>query len=71
MPKSRAFTRAGRTILRDGVPILRIDRVGNDSQGYTLAPWEADGYAHMLCRMLNNRGTELVDAALAAYLKGD
>lgn len=57
----RAFTLDGRTILRDGVPVVYVDRVGDT------APVDADGYAHMFCRMLNNRGPELVDACLAKY----
>lgn len=63
----KRFTREGRTILRDGVRLFTVHRVGNDSQGYTLAPWETDAYTNLLCEMLNTRGPERVDAALTRY----
>lgn len=49
------YSREGRTILRDGVRIFFLQRCGNDSAGYALAPYEADEYAVKILAFLESQ----------------
>ena len=44
---------AGRLILCDGIPQCTIHRVGNDSEGYTISPADADALARRIVDALN------------------
>lgn len=44
---------SGRHIAFNGQEIAFLDRVGNSSDGYPLAPWEADTLAHEIVAALN------------------
>lgn len=54
--RSARYTREGRRILRDGQPIVVIDRVGSDADGHTITPHEADRFADRIVRLLNRHG---------------
>lgn len=48
---------AGRTIDRDGVPMIRINRLDDWKQGKpVLTPVEADELTHRICAFLNTEG---------------
>lgn len=44
---------AGRCIVRDGVPIATVSRVGSDSKGHALTPAEVDEFARRVVTALN------------------
>lgn len=46
----------GRHIVRDGMTIAYVQRVGNDSAGYAIAPAEADELAREIVAALNGKG---------------
>lgn len=65
--ESSRYGRDGRTLTRDGVPILSMQRVeqkaGPDNDystgNYALAPWEADEMAQRIVDLLNKHGVVL------------
>lgn len=50
------FTREGRTILRDGVAILYVDRVDLGDQRFAISPHHADVMTERMVRLLNRKG---------------
>jgi len=50
------YTREGRTILRDGAPVLHLERVDRGDQHYAITPHEADQLAQRVVDLLNGRG---------------
>jgi hypothetical protein len=44
---------AGRCIVRDGVPLVTLHKVGSDAAGYALTPTEADEFARLVVDALN------------------
>lgn len=50
------YSREGRTILRDGEQIVRIDRVDQGNERYALSPYEADRLTERVVRLLNKHG---------------
>lgn len=53
---TRRYTREGRTILRDGEAIVRIDRVDLGNERYAVSPHEADQLSERVVRLLNKHG---------------
>ncbi len=53
---SQRFTREGRTILRGGEPIVRVERVDLGDQRYALSPHHADLLTERIVRLLNAHG---------------
>ena len=68
---SKLKVEAGRLISRvdTGLPLYTLHKVGNDSEGYTTTPVEADEFVHTLVRAVNAYD-ELV-AALEEIQCGD
>ncbi|MBL9012631.1 MAG: hypothetical protein JNL83_00550 [Myxococcales bacterium] len=54
---SARYTREGRTILRDGVAIVYVDRVDLGDARYAISPHEADRLVERVVRLLNAGGT--------------
>lgn len=52
----KRYALEGRTILRDGEAIARLDRVDLGDQRYALSPHETDRLAERLVRLLNQHG---------------
>lgn len=53
---SKRYAREGRRILRDGEPLVVVERVGSDSAGYAVSPYDADRIAERIVRLLNRHG---------------
>ena len=53
---SERYTREGRTILRDGGPILYVDRVDLGDARYAISPYHADLLTERMVRLLNKYG---------------
>jgi hypothetical protein len=55
--RPRRYTlEGGRVILRDGQPLVRLERVDLGDQRYVLSPAETDALTAKLVRLLNRRG---------------
>ncbi len=50
------YTRDGRRIFRDGQPIVVVERVGSDRDGYAISPHDADRLAERIVRLLDRHG---------------
>ena len=64
------YTRKGRIILRNGIPVLYLARSGNSHSGYALSPAEADSYAHAIVDLMNACSGTL-DALRRGYLTSE
>jgi hypothetical protein len=53
---SERYTHEGRTILRDGEPILYVDRVDLGDARYAISPYHADLLTGRMVRLLNKHG---------------
>lgn len=53
------YTMTDRTIHRDGKPLVRLSRYGNDSDGYTITPAEMDAFAHAITEALDMRALSI------------
>lgn len=53
---AKRYAREGRRILRDGQPLVTVERIGSDSEGYSVSPHEADRIADRIVRLLNRQG---------------
>ncbi|MGE0401257.1 MAG: hypothetical protein AB7T06_31405 [Kofleriaceae bacterium] len=56
--RSNRFGLSGRTILRDGEPILLVDRVDLGDARYAISPHHADLLAQRIVRLLNQHGAK-------------
>lgn len=54
--RNHRYTREGRTILRDGVPVLQLGRVDLGDQRYAISPHETDVLAEEIVRLLDRSG---------------
>jgi hypothetical protein len=45
---------SGRAIMKNGIAIAMLERVGSDSYGYTLSPADTDILAHRIVNALNH-----------------
>ncbi len=62
------YTREGRTILRDGEPIVRIERVDLGDQRYAISPHETDLLSHQIVDLLNGAPRRRQSLANDAWL---
>jgi hypothetical protein len=53
---SRYALEGGRVIIRDGQPVVRLERVDLGDEHYALSPHETDELAARIVRLLNRRG---------------
>lgn len=60
------FAREGRTILRDGTPAIRIERVDLGDQRFAISPHETDVLTERIVRLLNRDGRASRDARPAS-----
>lgn len=61
--RGRRYSRQGRTILRDGEPVLYLDRVDLGDQRFATTPHEADRLAQRVVDLLNGSGRARRQAA--------
>ena len=54
--RTQRYTREGRTILRDGTPIVHVDRIDLGDQRYAISPHDADRLTHRMVHLLNKHG---------------
>lgn len=60
----------GRHIALDGRSLLYVNIVRESrTEGYAIAPWEADGMTHLIVKLLNDYGYDNVQQYLRDYLK--
>lgn len=52
---AKRYAREGRRILRDGQPLVAVERIGSDREGYSVSPYEADQIAERIVRLLNRQ----------------
>lgn len=60
------FSHEGRTILRDGVAVVHLERVDLGNQRFALTPYDADVFVQKIVRLLNGAGRPRRQAAAAA-----
>ncbi len=53
---TKRYTREGRTIVRDGEPIVYVDRVDLGNERYALSPHHADRFTERMVHLLNRHG---------------
>ncbi len=53
---TKRYTREGRTIVRDGEPIVYVDRVDLGNERYAISPHHADRLTERMVRLLNRHG---------------